>query len=265
MRFQLHIVLLSTCLGLSAVSAQAAKQKYYDDFSGTTLDDNRWDDGETWRQIDAKGRLIMGRYSFGGTTSDTGTVLDSFSLHQHKAAPVTTLGASITVNDVQVGETCAANTSPSTARARVIGWYFNTRVGGPVAGDRTGDVFAQVRVGRASNSTDASGVLRIQGVVGTCSNSDCSSSSLIGTVQDLGTAALNQTVVAQVVWDKANKRFLLSHDGQAPAAVAYTDSDSTPPEEAINMVGLINNTANCSAARVRAGLSATFDNVVIKP
>jgi hypothetical protein len=257
------VLLAGLCL---AGTTLAAKVPLYDDFSGPGIDRSKWNEAETWRYVDDKGRLTMGRYIFGATTSDSGVTLDNLNLSVSEPTSAKTLKATITVTAVNVDETCAANTSVSSSYARLTGSYFNVRSGGPLPGDRTGDVGAQIRVIRSSNSSDAAGVLKVQGVPFVCTNADCSTSSAYGAPADLGLVNVGTAVTAQINWDKKNNKFAFIRDNGTPVEVSYTDSDSTAPELAYNNISLRNVVANCqSGPRVKAGIEARFDNVGIAP
>ena len=249
--------------GLLATGAQAAKVPLYDDFSGTEIDRAKWQETETWRYVDeSKGRLFLGRRVMGGDTSDSGLALDSLNLSMTQTAPVKTLRTTITVTDIEVSESCAANPAPTFSRARLLGAFFNIRPGGPLPGDRTGDVLAQMRVGRTSSSGDAQGLLRVQGVLSACTNADCSTSNVIGSVADFGTVPIGTATTVQIDWDKRNNLFLFTRDKLPAIPVAYTDADNVAPELAVNNVSLRNEVPNClSGARVKAGIGAQFDNV----
>jgi hypothetical protein len=246
-------------------AAQAAKVPLYDDFSGDGIDRAKWVESESARFVD-KQRAFLGRRLLGGTSSDSGVTAESFSLNMQGAAPAKSLKADITVDDIALDEVCASNPTPSRVAARLIGAYFNVRAGGPVPGDRTGDVLAQLRAQRLSNSLDAPGVLQVQAVVSVCTNADCSTSNVVGAVQNMGTVTLGTKFTAQIDWDRAGKVFNFTRDKGVPVSVAYTDPDNVGPSLPFNNISLRNETANClSGPRVKAGLSAYFDNVGLRP
>lgn len=246
---------------LACLSAQAAKLPVYDNFSATGIDRTKWVDAEAWRYV-SNGKLLMGRWIFGGTASDTGVTAESYSLNATSSAPPKGLSATIKVTDISTNEGCAANTSPSRPRARIIAAYFNVRPGGPIQGDRTGDVLAQLQLSRASNSTDAAGVLRVGGFVTECNNADCSSSTTLYSA-DLGVTNVGTMVTAQVDWDKKNHLFRFTRDKTTSVETPYTQVDTVGPSLAFANVSLRTDAANCTAGRVKAGLSAEFDNVLL--
>jgi hypothetical protein len=257
--------LLVLGLGFTALS-HAAKVPLYDDFSGDGIDRSKWTETEAVRYIDDKGRLVLGRFLLGGTASDSGVTPETWSLNQVNAAPPKVWGADITVTDLYVSDTCATNTTPSRSAARLIASYFNVRPGGPLPNDRTGDVLAQIRAQRFSNSTDAPGVLQVSGIVSACTNADCSTTVAIGAVQPLGSVSLGSKLTAQISWDKAGNTFWFQRDQQAALPVAYTDADNVAPSVSFSNVNIRNEAANClSGPRVKVGSAALFDNVRLKP
>jgi hypothetical protein len=245
--------------------AHAAKVPLYDDFNGNGIDRAKWNETESARYVDDKGRLLLGRDLLGSTASNVGTTDESFNLNMANTAPAKTLKATITVTNVHTDEVCAANTTPTQTAARLIGSFFNIRPGGPQGSDRTGDVLAQFRLRRASNTTDAPGVMQVQGVVSACSNADCSVSSTIGSALSFGTVNLNTAVIGQVAWDKKNNKFTFTRDSQPAQSVVYTDDDSMAPAVAFNNVSIRNQIANCTAGAIKGGTVAVFDNIGLAP
>jgi len=258
---------LAAAAGLTAagacVFAQAARLPLYDDFSGAGIDRARWSETESWRMV-GNGKAKLGRWIYGSTTSNAGTTTESFNLSLAGAAMPKGLGATIKVTDLSTNEGCAANTAPSLPRARIIASYFNIRPGGPVPGDRTGDVFALLQLVRASNSSDPPDVVRVQGRVGDCTNADCSGSALLYAVE-LGTAMKGDAVVAQIDWDKKNNKFRFTRDRTTVQETPYTEDDSFAPSLAFANLSLRNEAANCTAVKVKSGLSAEFDDVRLSP
>lgn len=250
------LALLLTGTGGSVMAAVPL----YDDFSSGEIDRSKWNETGVVRLIE-RGRLRLARMTLGGTAADTGVLPDGVSETLSDPAVSKGLKATITVNGAYLDESCAANTTPSFVRGRLLGSFFNVRSGGPVAGDRTGDVLAQVRVGRRSNSTDAPGTLRVEGVLSICTSSDCNNSSLIGTVADLGTVSIGKSVRAQIDWDKRTRTFTFTRDALTPVNITYTQSHAIAPVLPLNNVSVRNEIQNClSGARVKGGVDATFDN-----
>jgi len=258
-------VALAACAGLVAglASGNAAALEgmtAYDNFSVSPIDPTKWSSFERKRGI-GNGMLQMVERDWGQTSSDTGTLANSYSTFITRPSKVTQLKASVLLNAVDVTG-CAANSSLSAARARIAGYFFNT--GNPVSGNSTGDVAAQVRIIRYSNSTDAPGVARVEGLALVCLNSGCSDSHTIGAVQQLGTLSVGQTAVLQLEWDRANKAFHFMRDTTTTASVTYTLNDSIAPASDGKYVGLRTEVASCqSGPRAYSSIDASFDNVQV--
>lgn len=257
----LMATLLAACF---AGTAHAAKLPVFDNFndSNVGIDSTKWRDSESLRFIDTTGKLTLGRWTYGSNTTDIGGTVETFGTSATDNAPAKVLKVTVVANSLEPTP-CAANTTPSAVQARTIGAFFSTRAGGPVAGDATGDVLAQIGLRRASNSVDAPGVMRVSGGVPQCTNADCSTSTNLGGF-DLGTAGIGDKVVLQITWDEANSKFLFSRDGGTPVEVSHAAVTKTgQPGRQYNNVTIRNTTANCTASRVRAGMEASFDDFAI--
>lgn len=247
-------------LGLAGLS-QAAKPPIYDDFSSTTgLDRAKWFETEAWRFAEGK-VLNLGRSVMGNTTSDSLALIDTFGVNMLDGTPPKGVSADITVTGISHLESCAANPALGRTQARLVAAFFSSRAGGPVAGDRTGDIGAMFRVGRDSNSTAPAGELNVQGVVFECTNADCSTSNSPPVV-NLGTTTIGTKVNGRIDWNKKTKTFQFTRDGGTPQSVAYTYANTGTPASPLVNVTLRNEAPNClSGARTKVGLSAVYDNV----
>ena len=242
-----------------AGAAQAAKVPIYDDFSGQGIDRTKWFDTEQGRFIDGK-QLRLGRYIYGGTSSDAGVVQDTYGENLLNTTVPSALSADILVDDITWLEGCLANAIPARASARLIASFFNGRPGGPVPGDRTGDVLAQVRLTRTSNTSLPVGQMQAQGVLSRCSQADCNAADTIGVV-DFGSVALNTVVNGRVDWIRKTKTFRFTVGGVVKD-VAYTDSHGNAPVASFTQVSVRTEAPNClSGPKTKAGLAAFFDNV----
>ncbi|MBQ0931848.1 hypothetical protein [Ideonella alba] len=242
-----------------AGSAWAVKVPTQDDFSTPGLNRALWIESEQGRFVQAK-QLRLGRFTYGGAASDSGLVADTFNEPLIDTTAPKSMGADITVVDVKTDETCAANPFNTNARVRLIAAYFNQRPGGPVPGDRTGDVLAQIRLGRLSDTTLPAGQVDVQGILSTCSNADCSASTAIGVV-NFAPVALGTKVISRVDWAKKAKTFDFTANG-VTQTVSYTGSSATPPVLGFVQPSIRNEVANClSTPKVKAGIVADFDNV----
>ncbi|MBT9594987.1 MAG: hypothetical protein IV094_03220 [Vitreoscilla sp.] len=258
-----RIALLTGLIAASLpLAALAAKPPLYDDFSGAEIERSRWFETEAWRYTSG-GTLHMGRWLYGGTAADSGLVLESFNTTISNNAAPKAFAATIKVTDIATNEGCSFNPSPSQSRARLIAAYFNVRPGGPVPNDQTGDVIAQIRLIRASNSVDPAGVLQVDGTLVECTNANCSNGNTLA-FADLGTVATGTPVTAQIEWSKANNLFRFIRDKTQIVDATYTAGDGTSPAVPFVNLSLRNEAANCfSAQRTKTGIAAEFDNVRI--
>jgi hypothetical protein len=249
-------------LGVWAAVGPAAAESYllYDNFQAASLDPARWLDSERSRTVTGTS-LRLAQRDWGSAASDSGNSFFSWSENLARGGPVTQLRASMRINAIDM-TACVANASPSFARGRIMGTFFNT--GNRSAGSNVGDVFAHMQAVRFSNSADPAGVLQVQGQVYVCTSSDCNASTQIGTTASLGTVAVNTWIALQIEWDRANKQFVFIRDkGAQTASVSYAGlDDSADPGSVFKSVGTRTNPANCaSGPRPYAFVDARFDNV----
>lgn len=250
-------VLLAVSFGASA----AEPYRTYDNFSSSPIDANRWLNTERVLEIQ-RGSLRLKQRTFGSATSDAGATFVNWNDNLANPAAVTQLKAKVTVDALEVAS-CPANTAIGQSRARIVGGFFN--VGTPTPGSQVGDVIAQVRITRFSNSADPAGVLRVQGIASACTNVDCSTANVIGNIVELGTVAVGQATTVQMQWDQPAKTFTFSRDnGAASGAVAYVESDANPPGLPFKQMSTRVDLPNCaSAPRTAALVDARFDNVQV--
>lgn len=253
---------------LLTCASHAGSLPLYDDFSGGAISTDLWQEGENVRNVDSKGRLVMAKYAFGaGTsslgTSSLGTSFDTFNLSMTDFAVAKGMSAVITATGYRL-DSCPGSPAVSNSRARLIGAFFNVRPGGPVMGDQTGDVLAQVYLRRYANSQDGADVFQVSGMVTQCNNFDCSNSTVISSAA-LGNTTLNTAETLRIDWNQKKKLFNFTR-GSNPAVSASYGSlvDTTPPARQFNNVSIRTEVANCPAPiRVKAGMSALFDKVSI--
>ena len=195
-------VALLCAAGLTPQSAGAAEPwVLYDDFSSTFLNPDKWPDANLERsRLSVGGGLALTARDWGGTASDSGRQSYSWSDAVTRSGPVSQFRALVKILAVE-NTGCAANSSPTRSRARLLASFFNT--GGRTTGSQFGDVLAQVNVYRDSNSVDAPGVLQVNASAIVCSSADCSTSSGIGDTASLGAVNVGQNVLLQIEWDKA--------------------------------------------------------------
>ena len=191
------IAALLCAAGLTGLTPQPARAAepwvLYDDFAPTFLNPDKWPDTNLERSRLAVGSgLVMTARDWGGTASDSGRLSYSWSDSITRSGPVTQFRALVKILAVE-NTGCAANSTPTRSRARLLATFFNT--GGRATGSQFGDVLAQVNVYRDSNSVDAPGVLQVNASAIVCSSADCSTSSGIGATASLGTVNVGQSVL----------------------------------------------------------------------
>ena len=253
---------------LGAASSHAAALVSFDDFSGGAISPFRWAGEETEqygatrvesRRAVATGQLRLESKAYSDNYENVGTGTTRNSLVIVKSPAVTDLRATVTMRTA-APVACGANTAPSLARARLFGFFFNA--GYPVnPGSEYNDVYAQAQVYRASNSTDAAGVMQVSANIGICTDNDCIGSTTLATVS-LGTVALNTPVQLQVSWDKAHKQFTFQRDSNTAVSLPYTVSDLQPPQYNAKRIEVANIVAQCTATRVSSYSGADFDNIM---
>jgi len=244
--------------------ASAALESYatYDLFPGSgPIDNTKWSTFERSRAVKS-GAMNLVQRDWGGTFSDAGILAQSWGDDIAAPGHVTQLKATLKVNAFETTG-CTNNVSPGYVRARLVGTFFNT--GNPTSGNYIGDIIVQARVGRLSNSNDAAGVLRVQGLASVCLNADCSSTTLLGSVVDLGTATTGQSVTLAIEWLKSAKKFTFSRDeGANTGEVAYTVSDAAGPARPLQAIGNRIDVANCqSGPRTTGMMDASFDVIQV--
>ncbi|TDM06690.1 MAG: hypothetical protein C4K60_19530 [Ideonella sp. MAG2] len=263
--FAMRIFALSslTLAALACAPAHAAEAYIgYDGFNAASgaLNPGLWNQLEIGREVKS-GFAVLRQRNLGQQISNSGTWSIIHSLPFDEPWRITQMKADITVMSASA-TACAANTSPTEANARLTGAFFNS--GAPTPGNATGDIGAQIRVVQRSDSTAPLGTLQVEGLAYRCTNADCTSSVLVGSLQNMGTVAVGSMVRAQVEWDQPNKRFLLTRDSNPAVSIAYTDSDSAGPGNPVKSLSLRQLLANCfSGPRTQADLEARFDNVAV--
>ncbi len=259
----MRLFLAAAMSGFIVASAHGVEPfRPYDSFNSTPIDLTKWQESERVRQV-RRGALNLMQRSWPGTGSDAGLTFSSWSETVTNPAAITALKTKVTVDGLEVSS-CTANTVVGQSRARLIGSFFN--VGTPTAGSQVGDVLAQVKLVRFSDSIDPPGTLRVQGVVSVCGSADCNSNNTtIGSVVDLGTLALGTATTVQLQWDQPGKTFWFSRDaGAFSGSVGYTASDASPPSVPFKQLSTRADLPNCaSGPRVSALVDATFDNVQV--
>ncbi|MCE9657549.1 MAG: hypothetical protein K8R60_03250 [Burkholderiales bacterium] len=246
---------------LAAAPARALEPfKIYDRFGDKTIDQDRWLDGEKVRVIKG-GQMQLMQRSYGQTISDFGVTPTNWHTNVSIPGWVTSLKARITVSALET-TSCPTNTTPGDARARILASLFNAYI--PLTGSQLNDVLAQVRLYRASSSTDPAGLLQVQGILYICTSTDCNSATTIGNVVDLGTVMVGTPTTVSLQWDRPGKTVYFSREGGPTGTVAYAESDVQAPSFLFKQLSTRVVAPNCmSAPRVSGMVDALFDNVSV--
>jgi hypothetical protein len=265
-----------------ATGAPAYAFEPYDDFAGPSLGPDLWfgisTEGTRGAPTTASSRgladggLRLNLRSFGGTQTDSGTVLTRQGVNVVQLGPAGATGSIVGLEAKATviaakAQACAANPAASSARAQVIGGYFNdgTSTGGD---DRTGDIIAILELRRSDDGSNS-----IVGSVNRCTEPTCASSTpvaLSGNPAVLAsTWALETPVTLRVVWQRENEAFLFVVN-PGPAAeevsVSYAGdlTETSAPVRDFKSVRILNVSENCTADRALARMDVVFDDVRVK-
>ena len=257
-------------LALAAGGASAQSLVTFDSFDSTTISPSRWsgDEGRSngttrveSRRAIVSNQLRLEAKGYGHNTGTSGSGLTRNSVVFAKSSAITTIRATVTMRTASVGS-CPGNTTPTTARARLFGFFFNA--GTPQPGSNFNDVIAGIGLQRASNSSDATGVLRVSAFVAQCNDDVCNSSTTLGS-KDMGTVNLGTPVALQIGWNASGNQFTFQRDTQAVVTLPYGVPDTLPPSVPTKRLEVSNLLARCAGTRVAATSAADFDNVQTNP
>jgi hypothetical protein len=271
------IIFLSVCL--VGISAQAHDSwVLYDNFNSEFMDIGKWgasqriDTGvvilEYVRELHG-GRLHMMGRAFGRVvgTPALGNAAGDINANFSMGNSFTSLKLSVKVNDVEVTGCPDVNTTPSSSRARLVGFFFNATKAVPTPGDRTDDVLVQIRIQRNSDSTDKPQILEVWADVIRCTNSDCSTASPDGNPAVLlGNVKLGQWATIEVDWD-GNKQFNFKLNKERPIVynILYGGWNVDPVSSPVGTLGVSHRIANCpSNERAMGFIDAEFDNLFFR-
>ena len=197
---------------------------------------------------------MLGR-TYGATSADSGQASAGNRLRFTNGHAVTAMKASIWV-DSSTATGCAANTSPTTAKARLSGLFFNTAT--PIPGSCVNDVAVAVYIERSSEVAG----LKVKAKLYHCGDANCEASEELAS-EDLGAAQVKTKVTLLLQWDQANHRFIVQRDAKPPVYLPYSVSDTASP-------GCFNNkrldvnyyVANCTSEPRPIGyMDAYFDGL----
>lgn len=233
----------------------------YDSFSAATLSAKKWRTWESLRTVEA-GKLRMLHRAHGSLGSAEGGHWEGRGHFFPEASRLTAIRATIRVDRVEATG-CPGNPAGTAAMARIAGDFFN--FGTPAAGSAAGDVLADIRIERRSDSGDPANTLRVVAQIYRCDDAGCLSGESLGR-KDLGTVKLRQATTLGIEWDRARHRFLFQRDAQPKVILAYTGTDTAPPGR-INKALLVEHfVANCAAGqRPTALMDTSFDDVFVNP
>ena len=263
------VLVMLAGLGLMLVPAQSQAGVIFDPFTGPKIDPSKWhgfeDSGdtgtgntETSRSIQ-NGQFQMSLTSYGATSSNSGQAgFASTRLRLNNPGGLSVLVVQATVTQA-TAQACAANTSPSEARVRLLGAFFNDGSStGP--NDRKGDVLAEMQMLVDSQSGNIFDL-----TVFRCLDSQCASTSVLGSVQFITTWVIGQKRMIVLAWDAPNNRFQGFVDFQQPNQEMHNVSygglaDANPPVFDLKGLAITTVMANCTAGRTMSQMTTLFDN-----
>jgi hypothetical protein len=230
-------------------------------------DDVRGLDAQRFVQgVVGSGALRLDFRSYAPTTANTGSQSGANHLAFPHANPgtVRVMGATFTVQAVQmIG--CAANPTITSARAELLGFFFNA--GPRVAGSAINDISAAITIRRFANSTDPANVLRVAAFVIKCTNADCSTSEILFSNASIGTVLLGSPATLRMDWQPSANRFLFRLNSGPFIPGPYFVADSLTPGNTFfkRRVGVRNLVANCTTTSPRptAFIRTLVDNVFV--
>lgn len=201
-------------LGLSSTAAAQTfpKMKVYDTFNDNMLNKEDWIGGivhatvNEMRRQQARGKLITGLRGFSDRSSDgREKARNSLFIVESKAAGVTALRFKPAVHRAAVSQ-CVDGRNSNRVKLRAGGYFFNTGAAS-YCGDRTGDVFAQVWVGRQESTSLPRHLLNVSGGVKVCLDAGCNTEET-KYYKNFGTIRKNQLANLAVAWDETNEAFI---------------------------------------------------------
>jgi hypothetical protein len=275
----LQLLVFVLLVGIWGLGEAVEPLKPYDDFQLGPINPDKWvgaqfgiGGGFALNVLEANRTIILdplvplGRdlrilnRAYGENNIDTGGSIGAFRLAFKNPSTISAIRARIQVQSYK-STGCPGNTTPTAANAQIFGFFFNA--GTP--GNGIDDVIAGVGVGRASDSKDPPGVLRVDSFVARCSDADCVNSTFLVGVS-LGTVTTGQWVKLLMQWDQANHQFIFQRGTETPVLAPYDFlvTDTQLPGIQHKSVGVNHSVANCTAVpRPVAKVDALFDNVFV--
>jgi hypothetical protein len=257
-------------MGLLGAAVRAEEHLVlYDNFHSEFLDATKWSGGqgiigatilEYVREIHG-GCLHLSNRAFGNQSSNSERSKGTIRLSSRGfPGGLTTARASVKVKDVEVSG-CSSNTTPTVARAELVGHFFNT-ADEPSDGV-TNRVLGVIQIARFSNSADKQDVLEVSGGFAHCLDPECFTSE--ARFKKLGNVKLGQWATVQVEWDQENEGFIFKLDKKPPQFISYSDYEWQIYPLSYPVIDLVaeNRIANCTAERQMGFVDADFDDVFI--
>jgi hypothetical protein len=263
LRAGMVLAVIGLLVGLALAAPAAAQFAVYEDWTSGLIRSDRWQGNESFGGQEARREIGLNaagspklklRYRREGSTgSDTGSASSFISLDATHPTTITEIKANFTVTHLSMNA-CVANNAGATTRARPARLFIARFNDGSStgAGDRTGDFFAAVQEFRDGSSTDAAGVLKVQGFINRCSDASCSQSSSVVTVTLPTTVSVGETHNLKLIWDSPNNQFLFDLDNSGVlTALPYAAADNAQPAIVPFVIIQVSHTvANCTAGPV---------------
>jgi len=240
----------------------------YEDFSVKILDETKWYGSETISpgvniedqvlQISG-GKLHMLARFYGNVSPPAGVSRGFYNLTFANPATITAIAATVQVKNIEA-DGCPANPTPTVASASLVGSFFNTDT---PDGTSLNDVLGLIYISLASNSTDAPKILEVWGVISQCTDSTCTTFTVLNSKQ-LGTIKVGAKTTLSMQWDQPNHQFIFQFGKLASVPLGYAVSDTSAPSVNFKHLRLRNYIANCATGpRLQSFVEAYFDNVFV--
>ncbi|MBI5583810.1 MAG: hypothetical protein HY892_08285 [Deltaproteobacteria bacterium] len=240
-------LLPSTPTPVQAVMSQ------YDDFSGPSIDANRWRDGEFVREI-RDGNLFsrISVLNSGLFPVDSIEKINYLSPKYSTPTPLRHLQATVVVRSIE-------KTNAGYPHAGISGMFYNDGTGAVIGDPKTGDAQAQLHFVLSSSGVPKV-VWQVVKTYGTSQN-------FVGSGEFFMTLFLNRAYLLKIQWDPAQKKFdFIVEDVLDPAKTetkTWYTSDTILNEPSASWLGIGTYIAipdNLSSGKV----SATFDDILVR-
>jgi hypothetical protein len=257
-------------LVLAGMPAQAFEPLVlYDPFTAKHIDPEKWSGAEGFaapRNPNAEAvRVILGGAlrvqltTYGNMSANSEAQHGRFGLALANPDPVTAMAAQVTVLSAEA-EDCADNPAVSRARAQLLGFFFNDGSSmGP--NDRTGDILAGM-----NKDLDRDG-RSIVAFISRCMDASCTSSPTLVSHVFERTWSPRHPDTLQLQWDRDGHQFLFAVNpwttGAETVALFSPASDVLPAVQDFKALRVSHSAANCTEARTKASMAATFDDVLL--